>query len=627
MIFKDPCEGIMDRNGEPTVSGYMPPGPVKSYVLDYSGHANIYWSELEPSQGALSSTVMAHIETRLDDAATDGYTGGLKLRILYGINAPAWAKTAFGTAIIETGSGSENTCVCYWRPAALAAFDDLTRRLAAEFDGHPALRDVAITWDGLQYGEPFIRKINQTVTSTTYTSRVNLWNAFVTHVNDTGLVDSQGRRYYVSGASSEPYHGSQLNRAYGTSWFRADRHYGFVFCDRAALRASVASHNRWWLKTRSSLAVNPYQEITRGDDTTIYGSVEACHTDRQTPRRSWTLAAQREFRHLMTQRLVLGNNSVRYTAIGSASAQNDTFARTDNGWGDGWGTATSGGTYTGSLTERRLQSGRGETRQNAVAERRVRHTSSRTGSSRLDVTFQWTVDAAGATHWWAAEMNVQDVAGTADGFYQAQILQATSGQVTWKIRKQDSTVGTITAISGTHTVGTITAGTAMRLVLEVEGVTDTTVQIRGKVWPAADPEPSAWQLDMADETPDLADWDGHIGFRQNTSSGYTATTNVWQIDSWTLTAIGTPPPGGHVGGPSASARYDAVYQDQAEMGGPLYYQTAAMSRLPAANWADVLEWCSEPTDQETANDQHGQGASYVEVPAGYDGNGSTAWTL
>lgn len=626
MIFKDPCAGVMDRQGAPTGTGYRPPGPVTAYVVSTGGHDNVWWSELEPTQGALSPTVMAAILTQLDDAASDGYSGGLKLRVLYGVNAPAWAKTAFGTAIIETENGTENTCVCYWRPAALAAFDDLTRRLAAELDGHPALRDVAITWDGLQYGEPFIRKINQTVTSTTYTSRVNLWNAFVTHVNDTGLVDSQGRRYYTSGASSEPYHGSQLNRAYGTSWFRADRHYGFVFCDRAALRASVATHNRWWLRTRSSLAVNPYQEIVRGDDTVIYGTVEACHTDRQTPRRSWTLAAQREFRELMTQRLVLGNNSVRYVAVEAAAAQHDTFARADNSWGSGWGTADSGGTYTGAATERRVQSGRGEFRQTAVAtEQRVRHTNSRSGSSRLDMQLSWTVDAAGAAAWFAAELNIQDVSGTNDGYYQLRIEQVTSGVVAAKLMKQDSTVGSATQLAA-HTVGAVTAGTALRVLFEAEGLSDAMVQLRVKVWPAASPEPAAWQIDQADVTPNLANWVGHIGWRTRANAGYTATSNVWQLEAWTLTAIGTPPPGGHVGGPNASARYDAIYQDQAELTGPRYYQTSTMSRLPAANWEDILEWCATPTDALTSHGQHGQGASYVELPPGYDGRGGeTPW--
>lgn len=620
-MFKDPCVGVMSRSGPPTVPGFMPPGSVRSYVVAWNSHDNIYWSELEPSQGSLSTAVLDHISDSLDGADSAGYSGGLKLRVVYGIHAPTWAKTTFGSSVVQTGVGVEDTCVLWWRPAALAAYDDLTMRLAAIFDGHPALRDVEILWPAIDDRSPFWRPTDETATSTAQTSAANLWAAFVAHKDDAGFVDSQGRRYYTDGATSEPYHGSQLRLAWADVAYRPDRHYGFVAADRAAIRAAVASHNRWWLKTRSSLAWEPYRQCLRGDDATIYGSVEDVAADGARPHRTWTLGAQAEFRDLMTQRLCVGGQNIRHSTIPSSSSQSDTFTRANSNWGDGWGTASGGGAYTGSATDSRIQNNYGEIRQNTAAtERRIRHTASRCGVSRIDGLACWTVDAAGAEHWLGVELNVQDVAGTADGYYQIRITQQTSGDVDVRWWKDDSTVGSATAVGPSVPVlSSVTAETWLHIRAEVELSGSESCWLRAKVWKVGTGEPDQWTVEVEDLTPDLANWDGHLGWRTNTGAAYTATANVWRLDDWTLTTAGQIQPGEHVGGPGASGRFDAVYQAQAEaMSGPNWFRIAEASELPAEKWREVLDWCSTSRDEATPLGQHGQNSSYIELADGYE---------
>lgn len=637
--LKAPMEGVVDRDGIPSNASYRPAGgPVRAWVYGYGGHQSLYWSELEPTQGTLNSTVMADLVSKLNQAVTDGYTDGVKLRILCGVNAPSWAKTAFGSAIVDTSTGgvpSEATCVLWWMPAATAAYVSLMARLAAQLDGHPALRDVAMSWGGIQGAEPLIRKVNSAVTTTGYTSRVNLWNAFVANVGT--LSDRAGRRYYQNGSVTDDWHGARLSYYEpGGRWSPA-RHYGLVGADRAAVLEGLRGHSQYWVKTPTSLAVNPYQQIVKGTDGVVYGTIEDVAADTSRPYRTFTLDVMDRGRSLLRQRLVLGNNSIRYTPPASGSGS-DNFERADSAYGSGWGTASGGGSYTGTNNaDTCVLSGTGALRQNAAnSQRRVRHTATKTGSTRSWGQLSWTVSAAGAEHWIGIELLVQDVLGSADGYVQLQIREAASGSNRWKwrFRIQDSVSVSAAPLptdgAVEYTLGTYTPGHAIGWVCEVESIDDSTLTLRGKVWDATvGGEPADWQIELGGvSTPDLANWAGHFGIRCSTSAGYTATTNVFQVDQWQCVPMAEPPTSGVVGGPAASARYARIYQQQAELGGPLYYQTAAPAKLPNANWSQVMEWASTSRSAVTSLGQHGQGASYVELPASYDGDGGySAWTI
>lgn len=620
--IKEPLEGVLDRSGAPTTAGYKPPGPVKGYVFHYNGHDGLYWSELEPTQGTFDSTVISTLTSELDAAEGAGLVGGIKLRILSGINAPSWLKSAYGTFVCDTSSSttvSEDTCVNWFLPGVVAAYRDVMRRLSVLFDAHPALRDVAISVDGLQFAEPYVRKINSHITSTGSTTRVNIWNAFVAHAADSGFVDDDGDRWYTTGTSSDKYHGANLDPA----WYRSDRHYGLQAADEHAMFAAVEAHNEYWVITRSSLAVNPYQVIAKGDDGVVYGNPENCQSDPSRPYMSWTLRSMTRARDLMTQRLLLGNNSIRFTEAAKPTDADD-YNRTDTSYGSGWGTASGGGTYTTSAAAHaRIQSNTGQVKQDSgSSERRYRHTSTSTGSTEVYADLAWSTNAAGAEHWCQFEVCVQDVSGTADGYYGLQVRELASGsnRFRWRFRKQDSTVGSATALpvgaAVDGLIGTYTTGTAVHVHFQVEALADEDVALRGNVWTGAT-EPSGWQIDIIDSSPDLANWAGHFAIRLNTGSGYTSTSQVWSIDGWNVAPIGDAPAAGKIGGPNGSTRYDAIYRVQRELHGPLYYQTAALSRLPSANWEDVLEWASTPLGDLTALGQAGQGAVAVELPGGY----------
>lgn len=628
---KDPIGGVVDRGGIPSSGSYDPP-LVKSYVYSYSGHDGVYWSELQPSSGAaLDATVMADLVGELDAATGAGYTGGIKLRVLCGINSPTWLKTLVGTFKCDTtptgGAASEADCPLWMLPAYTAAYDDLMRLLAAQLDAHPALRDVAITADGLHFGEPYVRKINQNLTSTGNATKVNIWNGFYAARSTSGFVDDDGRPWVTTGSpSTDPYHGKTLERVAGDGWHKTDRHYGLQYADIASMRAAIATHNRWWARTRSSLAVNPYQQILHNDDSTINGTVENTPADLERPYKTWTLRSMVEARELMTQRVVLGNNSVRYTSARTATGS-DTFERSDTSYGSGWGTASGGGTYTSAdVTDVRVDSGYGQMRQDSVGDRRMRHTATATGDSEVLIGIAWSAHAAGAAHHVSTELCVQNVSGTADGFYEIELEELTSGVVRIRWRKNDSTVGSTTALPAASAINyTITSayvlGQTVWVRAQVEAFSEDEVTLRARGWVDGDPEPAGWQIEITDTSPNLVNFAGHFGIRANAGTGYTATSNVWSIVSWAVAPIGTPTLTASVGGPSASAKYERIYQTQAEMGGPTYYQTAAPAKLPHANWQNVLDWASTDTTASTSLGQHGQQATYVELPSSYDGDG------
>lgn len=627
---KSVMQGWVDRGGIPSNVSYLPP-TVRAYVYAYGGHDCVYWSELQPTDGdSLDAAVMADLTSKLDGAAGAGYSGGIKLRVLCGINSPTWLKTLVGTFKCDTtptgGAPAEADCPLWFLPAYAAAYDNLMRLLAAELDNHPSLRDVAITADGLHFGEPYVRKINQNATSTGNPTKVNIWNAFYGERATAGFRDSDGVQWVTDGApSTDRYHGKELDRLAQDGWHKTDRHYGLQYADIASMRAAVRSHNRWWVRTRSSLAVNPYQQILRNDSGAVNGTVENTVKDLTRPYKTWTLSSMIEARELMTQRVVLGNNSIRYTPARTGTGS-DTFDRADAAYGSGWGTASGGGTYTsGDISDVGISANAGVLRQDSVGDRRMRHTATATGDTEVLIGIAWSAHAAGAAHHVSTELCVQDVSGTADGFYDLELEELTSGTVRIRWRKKDSTVGSTTALPAASPANfTVTTsyplGTTVWVRGQVEAFSDDEVTLRARAWLDGDPEPAVWQIEITDTSPNLVNFAGHFGIRAVADSGYTATTNVWSVVSWDVTPIGTPTLYSTVGGPAASAKYARIYQTQAELNGPVYYQTAAPAKLPHSQWSRVLDWATRQVTS-SADGQHGQQASYVELPSSYDGDG------
>ncbi|QGQ21103.1 PKD domain-containing protein [Cellulomonas sp. JZ18] len=216
-------------------------------------------------------------------------------------------------------------------------------------------------------------------------------------------------------------------------------------------------------------------------------------------------------------------------AIVPAALVADAFGRTS---ASGWGVADQGGTWlgTGSAGLYQVQDGAGRVTLNAGSTPRLRVDS--TAVQDADVTATVTLDRlsdAGTTTLW--------LGGRSSGWdsqYEVAVRVAANGATTAQVVRR-LTSGTTALASAAVPGGPTTAGTPLRLRLQLEGSGTTTV--RAKVWPASAPEPAAWLLQTTDATPELQDGGG-VALGQYTAS---ATTNgplrvAW--DDLSATALG-----------------------------------------------------------------------------------------
>jgi hypothetical protein len=174
----------------------------------------------------------------------------VKLRVLAGTAAPAWAKHLGGPPV-HICDPTDQVCGWvgrFWTPQFGKAYQDLQAKLAARYDAAPEILETAITRCTTIYGEPLLRQTSLP--------------GNVSALRDAGYSE------------------------------QADQ-----LCQREQLEA-----HRVWQRTRSALALNPYEAIGGGGALSL-------DTD-------FTASLMASCRQLLGDRCVLGNNSIRSKSLG-----------------------------------------------------------------------------------------------------------------------------------------------------------------------------------------------------------------------------------------------------------------------------------------------------------------------
>lgn len=182
----------------------------------------------------------------------------------------------------------------------------------------------------------------------------------------------------------------------------------------------------------------------------------------------------------------LGQHTYR---AGLAQTVVDAFDRTVAA--GGWGTASSGAVWTGTASQLSVASGVGKVIHDAAGQT---VTASLDGFSTLsDFTLQATL----------AAQQVSTVAAVTQGFrfrqvdgnnhYRVDITWGLSGAATLTIRR--FIAGVQVNLVQTVLLDTYSAAELFQLKLQADGQT-----LRAKAWQTADPEPSAWTVEITDDT-------------------------------------------------------------------------------------------------------------------------------
>jgi hypothetical protein len=118
----------------------------------------LYWSQLEPSQGVFDdtslTTALAGLAAYNAKYPSTPVVG--KLRIFMGLGTPAWVISATGPVTLTDSSGDSITVGEFWTPAYDTLWQALQQHLASEYDNSPIIAEVAITSCSSLTGEPFI---------------------------------------------------------------------------------------------------------------------------------------------------------------------------------------------------------------------------------------------------------------------------------------------------------------------------------------------------------------------------------------------------------------------------------------------------------------------------------------
>jgi hypothetical protein len=229
--------------------GGPPPPAYQALTAGFS--VNVSWRELQPRPGESLVNTEA-----IDQALTAAGRLGLrvKLRVLAGTEAPEWVQR-IGGAPVPVGDDFDDRGGMigrFWLPEYGAAYDELQRKLSDRYDDVPELAQVEISRCTTVYAEPLQRQ-----RMSTETVRALLWAGYS------------------------------------------------VAADLTCHQESIASHRRW-IRTRSGLAVNPYQVINDDGTTALDPDV--------------TVGIMGDCRQVLQLRCVLENNSIRWPPLGSAYA-------------------------------------------------------------------------------------------------------------------------------------------------------------------------------------------------------------------------------------------------------------------------------------------------------------------
>ena len=228
---------------KPLLSGVLdrngpPPDSLRDVVDAYV--VQVSWSRLQPGRHRFRRGILDRALSRARRSDSR-----VKLRVLAGVHAPGWAKRLGGAPVPmrDPHDGQRGTVPRFWTTGFGTAYADLQRRLARRYDDNPVLGEVVISRCTTFYAEPFVRQ----------------------------TADPASRR--------------ALRRA------------GYTIArDKRCHHQEVAAH-RVWKRTRSGLALNPAQLVTRGGGRTVDTG--------------FTIAMMRSCRDTLGVRCVLENNSIR----------------------------------------------------------------------------------------------------------------------------------------------------------------------------------------------------------------------------------------------------------------------------------------------------------------------------
>jgi hypothetical protein len=156
ITVKPVIQGLLDRQGAPP-KAMLP--VIHAYVV------KVNWAVLQPTQGgpiaANNAIDVAIARVNKPDYAKLGMA--LKIRVVAGVGAPAWAKSLGGDPLPYYGSpaygGGSGTIGRFWTPEFGAAYTDLETKLAAKYDSVPAIREVTVPRCTTMYDEPFVRDL------------------------------------------------------------------------------------------------------------------------------------------------------------------------------------------------------------------------------------------------------------------------------------------------------------------------------------------------------------------------------------------------------------------------------------------------------------------------------------
>jgi hypothetical protein len=154
--LKPIIQGLIDRDGPPSKAFV---GPVTAFVV------NVSWSQLQPTPGG-PLTPNNPIDQAIAAATALGSGIGVKIRLLTGIDAPAWVKALDGgpVSVFSALDGQGGTIGRFWTADFGRAYDDLWEKLAAEYDAVPQVREVTVSRCMTVFAETFLRDTSDPTT-------------------------------------------------------------------------------------------------------------------------------------------------------------------------------------------------------------------------------------------------------------------------------------------------------------------------------------------------------------------------------------------------------------------------------------------------------------------------------
>jgi hypothetical protein len=179
-----PSPGVT-TTGPTTTTATLPPGPLKPALqgiieinqlptgaeLPVAGGValSVTWKELQPTRGgpiASNNSLDQTISAIRAITQAQHLNLGIRFRVLAGINAPDWAKSLAGApvTVVAAQGGESGTVGQFWTDPFGQAYADLERKLAAEYDTVPEVREVTASRCTTIFAEPLLRQATEPVT-------------------------------------------------------------------------------------------------------------------------------------------------------------------------------------------------------------------------------------------------------------------------------------------------------------------------------------------------------------------------------------------------------------------------------------------------------------------------------